>query len=406
MPQRVGELLNAKGTKLGEWLIKRFIPRYERVSDPEVRNSYGFLASVVGVAINVVLALMKASAGLIAGSISVIADALNNLSDAAAAVASLVGFSIASRPADEAHPFGHGRAEYLAGLAVAVIVCAVGINLVVTSIGRIANPTPLDYSWITVIVLVISIGAKIWLMFFDEAIARRISSKTLAATAFDARADAIATTAVLVAAVITKFTGVVLDGWMGLIIGAFIIWSGYNLVVEAISPLLGEAPNEKLADHIQSKILSYDGILGTHDLMVHDYGPGRQFASAHVEMAAEGNVLESHDLIDNIEQDFKREGIIMTLHFDPIVTDDPTVKDLRNFIDSRVKEIDPRLSIHDLRTVPGITHTNVIFDIVRPRLFALHDDELAQRVSQIVAERQPDAICKITIDTSYVSTEQ
>ena len=223
----------------------------------------------------------------------------------------------------------------------------------------------------------------------------------------DSTNDVISTAAVLTSAVISQVTGFDLDGWAGLAVGAFICWSGVELVREAVSPLLGRVPDPAYVEHIRNKIMGYPGVLGTHDLMVHDYGPGRQFASAHVEMAAEGDPLEQHDLLDNIEQDFKvDEGLVMTLHYDPIVTDDPEIRDMRHWIDLAVKGIDERLSIHDLRCVPGPTHTNVIFDCVRPAGLSLSAAELRERISGLVCERYPRAVCKITIDDSYVSSRQ
>ena len=223
----------------------------------------------------------------------------------------------------------------------------------------------------------------------------------------DSRNDVIATAAVLASAVISQVTNVNLDGWAGLAVGGFILWSGVELVREAVSPLLGKVPDPEYVEHIRRKILSYPGVLGTHDLMVHDYGPGRQFASAHVEMAGEGDPFEQHDLLDNIEQDFKdEEGLVMTLHYDPIVTNDPQARDMRHWIDLAVKSIDERLSIHDLRCVPGPTHTNVIFDCARPAGCALSAAELRAKISEVVCERYPRAVCKITIDDSYVSSRQ
>ena len=390
-----------------EWLIQRFVSHPEDTSSSTARRRYGLLAGIVGIACNLILAIAKGISGALIGSVSFIADAANNLSDAASAIVSLLGFTFAARPADEQHPFGHGRFEYLSDLTVATLVVGVGMSLIWTSADRIANPSEIRYPLAVIVVLICSVGVKLWLSLFADTIGRRISSIALEATAIDARADAIATAVVLVSAVISRLTGVSLDGWAGLAVGAFVCWSGFNLVQEAVSPLLGSTPDPELVERIREKILSYPGILGTHDLMVHDYGHDSTYASAHVEIAAEADVLKSHDLIDTIEQDFKNdEGIIMTLHYDPIVTSDPNVQILRNWVDARVKDIDPRLSVHDLRCVPGYTHTNVIFDLVRPRLFAMSDEELIERVSAYVRERQPDAVCKVIIDTSYVSTEQ
>lgn len=390
-----------------EWLVRHFVKEYQDTENPVVRSRFGQFAGIVGIICNTILCFAKGVIGLIAGSISIVADALNNLSDAASNIISLLGFKLASKPADPEHPYGHGRYEYLSGLAVAVIIVIIGVELVRSSVGKVLNPTPTEFNLIIALVLVLSIAVKLWMALFNHAIGKRISSTTLEATAVDSRNDCIATGVVLVCAIISSQTGIDLDGWIGIAVGLFIVYSGIQLVRETVNPLLGQAADPALVKHIQSKIMSYPGVLGTHDLMVHDYGPGRQFASAHVEMAAEADPMESHDLIDNIEQDFKNdEGLIVTLHYDPIVTDDPEVKNLRNQIDTLVKDIDPQLSIHDLRTVPGPTHTNVIFDCVRPADFSISDEDLRNRISKLVVAEYPNAICKITIDQSYLSTEQ
>lgn len=390
-----------------EWLIRHFVKGYQYKDDPKVRTAYGQFAGIVGIICNVLLCAAKGFIGFLAGSVSIIADALNNLSDAASNVISLLGFKLASKPADPEHPYGHGRYEYLSGLAVAVIIVVIGVELIQSSLDKVLNPTPTEFNAVVAVVLILSILVKLWMAVFNRTVGKRISSTTLEATAVDSRNDVIATGVVLVCAIISSQTGIDLDGWVGIAVGIFIVYSGIQLMRETISPLLGKAAEPEVVAHIQKKIMSYPGVLGTHDLMVHDYGPGRQFASAHVEMAAEADPMESHDLIDNIEQDFKNdEGLIVTLHYDPIVTDDPEVKDLRNQINELVKSINPQLSIHDLRTVPGPTHTNVIFDCVKPADFELPDKELKQRISQLVSEKHPEAICKITIDQSYISAHQ
>lgn len=390
-----------------EWLVRHFVRMSEQTDDPAVRMRYGQFAGIVGIICNVMLCLGKGAIGLVSGSVSIVADAVNNLSDAASNIVSLLGFKLASRPADPEHPYGHGRYEYLAGLVVAALVLAIGINLAWSSVQKIITPSPTEFSGALVAVLVLSIAVKLWMAAFNRSIGRRINSDTLEATAVDSRNDVISTAAVLACACISRATGVDLDGWAGLAVGAFICWSGVGLLRDTVSPLLGQAPSPELVEHIHDKILSYPGVLGTHDLMVHDYGPGRQFASAHVEMAAEADPLESHDLIDNIEQDFKMEdGLIVTLHYDPIVTDDPEVRDMRHWISHAVEEIDPRITVHDLRCVPGPTHTNVIFDCVRPAESALSADELRERVARLVQGHYPRTIAKITVDESYVSSQQ
>ena len=385
-------------------LVHRFIENADDTANPAVRNAYGTLASTVGIVCNVLLCVGKGAIGLFAGSVSIVADAVNNLSDASSNVVSLLGFHMAGRPADREHPYGHGRYEYLAGMVVAVLVLVIGVELVRSSVEKLVDPSPTEFSPAVAIVLVASMLVKAWMMLFNRTLGRRIGSVTLEATAMDSRNDVITTGAVLAAAVVSALTGVDLDGWAGLAVGCFILWSGFGLMRETIDPLLGRTPSDELVRHIHDTIMGYPGVLGTHDLMVHDYGPGRQFASAHVEMAAEASPLDSHDTLANIEREFlERDGMHVVLHYDPIVTDDPQVCDLRNWIAQQVKVIDPELTIHDLRCVPGPTHTNVIFDCVRPHGLAMSDDELRGTISGLVKSRHPGYDCVITVDRSYIS---
>ncbi|SEH36368.1 MULTISPECIES: cation diffusion facilitator family transporter [Atopobiaceae] len=389
-----------------EAFIRTFVPNADQTELPAVRNSYGTFASIVCIVCNVLLCVGKGVVGVLSGSVSIVADAVNNLSDASSNIISLIGFRLASKPADEEHPYGHGRIEYLAGVAVSVLIMFIGIELIKTSAQKIAEPSPTDFSPVIVGILIGSMLVKLWMAHFNHVLAQRIDSVALEATSVDSRNDVITTAAVLGAAVVSALTGFDLDGWAGLVVGAFIVASGVGLVRDTLNPLLGEAPDPALVRHIHDKILSYPGVLGTHDLMVHDYGPGRQFASAHVEMAAEVDPMESHDTIDNIEQEFlSQDNLHVVLHYDPIVTDDPKVTNLRNWIAQQVTMIHPKLTIHDLRTVPGPTHTNVIFDCVRPHELEMSDDELRGTINGMVREKHPTYNCVITIDQSYVSSK-
>lgn len=373
----------------------------------EDRSKVGSLAGMVCIALNVVLCCAKGAIGVLSGSVSIVADALNNLSDASSNIVSVLGFKLASKPADPEHPYGHGRYEYLSGLVVAVLVLLIGIELIRSSIEKIIAPTPVEFSAALVAVLLLSCAVKLWMAHFNKRLGDAIDSETLHATAQDSKNDVLATAAVLACSVIAHLTGLALDAWVGLAVGAYIGWSGFELIRDTVSPLLGQAPDPALVSHIRSKIMGYPGVLGTHDLMVHDYGPGRQFASAHVEMAAEADPMTSHDTLDNIEQAFKDEdGLIVTLHYDPIVTHDPHLVDMRNRIDAAAKTLDAHLSIHDLRTVPGPTHTNVIFDCLRPEDCPLGASEIKERLSSLVIEAYPEAVPKITIDEDYVSAVQ
>lgn len=384
----------------------RFVKNADDVEDPAVRTAYGTFASIVCIACNIALCAAKAAAGAAAGSVAIVADALNNLSDASSNIISLLGFKLASKPPDAEHPYGHGRFEYLSGLAVAVLILVIGVELVRSSFDKILDPQPVEFSIALIVVLAASIAVKLWMAAFNKSLGRRISSSTLLATAADSRNDVIATSAVLACTLVAEFTGIDLDGWAGLAVGAFIIYSGAGLVRDTVDPLLGKAPDPAFVKYIYDKIVSYPGVIDTHDLIVHDYGPGRRFASAHVEMAAETDPIESHDVIDNIEEAFRtQDNLLLVLHYDPIVTSDAAIGDLRRWIADNVRRIDSRLTIHDLRVVAGPTHTNVIFDVLRPSELDLSDDELVKRVSAVVKERKPDAVCKITVDSSYASSE-
>lgn len=381
-----------------EWIIAR--------SEGD-RGRVGALAGVVCISLNVVLCIAKALVGILSGSVSIVADALNNLSDASSNIVSVLGFKLASKPADPEHPYGHGRFEYLSGLVVAVLVLMIGVELVKSSIDKVLNPSPVEFSLALVVVLAGSMAVKLWMAHLNRVLGERIKSETLLATAQDSKNDVIATGAVLACAIIAYVAGIELDAWVGLAVGLYIGWSGIELIRDTVNPLLGQAPDPELVAHIRSKIMSYPGVLGTHDLMVHDYGPGRQFASAHVEMAAETDPMESHDTLDNIEQAFKDDdGLIVTLHYDPIVTNDPHVVDMRNKIDAMAKSLDSEASIHDLRCVPGPTHTNVIFDCLHPVECTLSPSEFKRKLGDMVVEEYPDAVPKITVDEDYVSAEQ
>ena len=378
---------------MAHFLLRLFVKNADQTSDPKVRAAVGTLSGIVGILCNFFLFLGKVIIGTLSGSVSITADAMNNLSDAASSIVTLVGFKLAEQPADAEHPYGHARFEYLSGLVVSAMIVIIGFELAKTSVGKILSPVPVVFSAPLAAVLVLSIAVKLWLCLFNRTLGRKINSTTLLATSEDSRNDIITTAAVLLAAVIEAVSGLSIDGFVGLAVSLFILYSGAKLAKETISPLLGEAASPELQSRIVDYISAQPKVLGYHDLMVHDYGPGRKFASAHAEMAAEASPLESHDTLDNIEQSFRDEdGMIVTLHYDPIVTDDPKVASMRLRINAMAQQIDSRLSIHDLRCVPGPTHTNVIFDCVRP------SDELAQRVES----EYPKSIAKITIDEDYV----
>ena len=336
------------------------------------------------------------------------ADALNNLSDASSNVVSLVGFRLAAKGPDEKHPYGHARYEYLAGLVVCVTILAIGLSLLKESALKVLHPTAVVFSWLSVGVLAASILVKLWLSGFNRAVGKKINSETLMATAADSRNDVLSTGAVLIATILCRLTGWnILDGLMGVGVAVFILISGWGLVMDTLSPLLGESPSEDLVDHIEQKVLSYPGVLGMHDLMVHDYGPGHQFASLHVELPAEQDPLEAHDLIDNIERDFfKNDNLMVTIHYDPIVTSDAAVGVLRARLTEKLRQMDPELSLHDLRIVPGRTHTNVLFDLVLPAGYAGDKVELLTQLEQFIKEQDAAYSCIIKVEQSYTAAHQ
>ncbi len=382
--------------------IKLFIKDHQNTDDVQVRASYGKFASITGIILNILLFLGKGFAGIISGSLSIIADAMNNLSDASSSIISLFGFTLSGKPADKEHPFGHGRYEYISALLVSVLVMIIGIELFKTSIEKIISPDDIKFEAISVVIMILSMAVKLIMMLFYRSIGKKISSDALFAVANDSRNDIISTGAVLASLIISNIWGVKLDGIMAMAVAVFIIVSGYKLVKETIDPLLGIAPDKELVDMIEKEILSYEGVLGTHDLIIHDYGPGRCFAGVHIEMAAEEDVLKSHDIIDNIEYDFmNKHNMQLIVHYDPIITGDSAVNDLRHIISERIKSINENLTIHDLRIVPGITHTNVIFDCVVPRDVGISDNEIKDRISIIVKECDPKYMCVIKIDHSF-----
>lgn len=383
-------------------LVKLFVKNYEATQLPEVRAAYGKLSGLVGIFCNVMLFAAKFFLGTITASVAITADAFNNLGDASSGIVSFFGFKMASRPADKEHPYGHARYEYLAGLTVCVLILVIGVELLKESFGKILNPTPVTFSPITLVVLLLAIGVKLWLAFFNCSVGKKIASQTLLATAADSRNDVIATGTVIVATVLSHVTKLELDGYMGLGVALFILYSGINLVKETLDPILGKAADEELVKEIERRIMGYPGVLGTHDLMIHDYGPGRQFGSVHVEVAAEEDVLKSHDIIDNIERDFLEQlNLHLIVHMDPIVTKDESVTNMRHWLAQEVKKVHPELTVHDLRLVPGTTHTNVIFDCVIPMGLSQSDEEIKESIGQLVQQTYPDHYCVITVDHSY-----
>ena len=389
-----------------EWILKLFVKDYKNTESPTVRSAIGKTAGGVAIGVNVLLSLLKILAGafLLGGSVSVIADGVNNLSDAASGLISLLGFKLAEKPADAEHPYGHGRYEYLSGLMVALLILVIGVELLKSSVVKIFSPGKTGFSLIALGILLFSVLGKLWLMYFNRNLSLRIRSETLRATSADSRNDVITTLSVLIAALVSRFTGFDLDGYIGAAVALFILYSGYGLVKSTIDPLLGKAPDQAFIDRIEQKVLSYEGVLGTHDLMVHDYGPGRQFASIHVEISADIDALKGHELIDRIEQDFKKEGLSVVIHYDPICNSDSELGEFRLWLEQEVKKIDPSLSVHDIRMVPCATHTNLIFDCVVPLSSQKSDRQVKEELTTIIRDSYPAYLPVIHIDRSYLST--
>ena len=354
------------------------------------RGAVGRLAGIVGIAANALLFAMKLVVGTLAGSVSITADALNNLSDASSSVVTLLGFKLAEKPADADHPYGHARYEYLSGLAVAAMILFIGYELAKSSVQKIFNPVAVDFTWITAAVLLASMAIKLWLSLFNTRMGKKINSDTLMATAADCRNDVIATGAVLISAVAEKFTGWRIDGFMGLAVALFILYSGIGLAKDTISPLLGEAAAPELQAQILDKIRSEQRVLGYHDLMVHDYGPGRRFASVHVEMDRNEDPLLCHELIDNLEREcWDSHGIQLVIHYDPVVTDDPELDRMRNAAMTALKNIDNRLTLHDFRMVQGSGHTNLIFDVAVPEDLMSKKAEIKSKLDKTLNQNAP-----------------
>ena len=364
-------------------LLRAFVKNYADTKNPAVRAQYGKLAGWVGIFCNLLLFAGKLLVGTLSKSVSMTADAVNNLSDASSSVVTLLGFKLSEKPADREHPYGHHRMEYLSGLCVAAMILLIGAELVKTSIGRILHPEPVEFSLALVLVLAGSILLKLWMAEFNRSLGKTIDSAALSATAADSRNDVIATGAVLASCVLGKLTGANIDGWTGLLVALFILWSGVGVARDTISPLLGMAPDKQLVRAITQTLLSHEKVLGVHDLMVHDYGPGRRFASAHVEMDYREDVLDAHELIDEMEREVRKTlGVELVIHYDPIVTDDEELTSIHAQIAEILQKVDPNLAVHDFRMVRGSRHTNVIFDLVLPFSMENRKEELRKLVAR------------------------
>ncbi len=384
-------------------LTKRFIKDYDNMKSPHVRHCYGMLCGIVGIFLNIVLFIGKFLAGTFSHSIAITADALNNLSDAGSSFITLAGFKLASQKPDPDHPYGHGRMEYLSGLFVSLLIILMAVELLKTSFNKIVHPTETAISPLVMIILAVSILVKLYMSFYNRNIGTKIDSAALLATAADSRGDMISTLLVLISSCISYFFGFQIDGYCGLLVGLFILYSGFNAAKDTIDPLLGKAPDKEYVEKIEEIVTSHDLILGIHDMMIHDYGPGRVVVSLHAEVPSDGDILEMHDLIDHIEHDLSEmcdcEAVI---HMDPISVNDPETAKIKEQIRIIIKDIDENLQFHDFRIVKGPTHTNLLFDVLVPYKFPIKDSELIVAIDRKVKELDPTYFIVVKVDHTYI----
>lgn len=387
-------------------MTKLIIKLFLKNKNPDTasgRESYGRIAGIVGIICNLLLSILKFIVGTVSNSVSITADATNNIADAGSSIITLVGFRLSEKPADEDHPYGHARIEYVTGLIISFLILLIGYDILKSSVNKIIHPEESVFSWVTVIILVSSIIVKLWLSRFNKVLGKQIKSTALEATAADSRNDCISTAAVLIATIISHFTSLNLDGFMGVGVAIFILISGIGLVKETIGPLLGQAPSKEMYEKIEQKILSYENVLGVHDLLVHSYGPGSYFASAHIEMDAKIDVLVCHDIMDKIERDFSKQlNIHLVVHLDPTVLDCEETNELKEVVREILYDIDPIITFHDFRVVVGDKAKNVLFDIVVPPSYKYTDKELKDIIKNRVNEAgKGNLYAVIVVDRSY-----
>lgn len=384
-------------------LAKMFIKNKENVKNEKVRRQYGVLSSIVGISLNIILFLIKYLAGVISGSIAITADAFNNLSDAGSSVITLIGFQFSGKKPDAEHPFGHGRFEYISGFIVSMAIILVGFELAKSSFTKILTPSMIESSNLAILILVISIGVKLYMYTYNTRIGKKIESETMKATALDSFSDSIATLVVLLSMIVMRKTGVLIDGWSGMVVAIFILYTGYSAAKDTLSPLLGQVPDPKLVQQIEEIVMSHEEVSGIHDLIVHDYGPGRLMISLHGEVAGDGDIFKLHDAIDRIENELNTKlGCEAVIHMDPIVVNDEQVIRMREQIEEKIKAISPEISIHDFRLIKGPTHTNVIFDAVVPFKFTLSDEEVKSQIETMIRTNWTHCHPVIKVDKSYV----
>ena len=383
-------------------LLARLFLKTEGRDEAALRKEYGILCGAVGIALNVLLFAGKFFAGTLSGSIAITADAFNNLSDAGSSFVTLLGFQLAGQKPDSDHPFGHGRIEYLSGLAVSMLILLMGFELAKSSLDKILHPAPVDSSWLVIAILCVSIAVKLYMSFYNRSLGKKLNAPAMLATAADSLSDSVATTAVLIATLVGRVSGLMIDGWCGILVAAFILWSGFNAAKDTINPLLGTPPTHEFVDQIKHLVMAHPAIIGIHDLIVHDYGPGRVMISLHAEVSASENVLELHDEIDNVESELREKlGCEAVIHMDPIVTDDGITEETRERVAALVHCIDDAINIHDFRMVAGPSHTNVIFDAVVPYGFRLTDSEVEEKIKTAVRTLDGNYFAVVKVERSY-----
>ena len=384
-------------------LSRIFIKNNEDTGNPAVRQAYGMLCGSVGILLNILLFIGKFLAGAVSNSIAITADAFNNLSDAGSSIITLLGFKIAGQKPDPDHPFGHGRVEYISGLLVSIVILIMAYELIKDSFLKILHPSELNYSPLVLVILLASILVKCYMAFYNRNIGAKIVSAAMKATATDSLSDTLATTVVLIATLISHFTGVQIDGYCGILVGLFIFYAGFNAAKDTISPLLGQAPDPEFVKQISDIVMSYDKVLGIHDLIVHNYGPGRVLISLHAEVPANGDILSLHDMIDLIEHKLRDTlHCSAVIHMDPVCVDDEETNQLKKEVRSYLAEIDATLTMHDFRIVKGPTHTNLIFDIVVPYQFKMTDSEVITAITERIQKDNPNYFAVIEVDKKYV----
>ena len=384
-------------------LSKIFIKNRDDITNPAVRKAYGSLCSALGITLNVLLFAGKYAAGLISGSIAITADAFNNLSDAGSSAISLIGFRLAGKKPDPDHPFGHGRLEYISGLCVAALILVMGVELLISSVEKIISPEPVENGLLPAIILIVSIGVKVYMSLYNRAIGKKISSSAMLATATDSLSDSIATAVVLLSMLVSYLFSVNIDGYAGVLVALFILFAGVGVARDTLSPLLGQAPDPELVRKIEDIVMARDEIIGMHDLVVHDYGPGRLMISLHAEVDGRGDIFELHDAVDVVERTLAQKlGCEATIHMDPVVCDDERVDAERARLLEIIADLGDVLSIHDFRMVAGPSHTNLVFDAVIPGGLSKTAEEVRKEICQAVEEKMPGRFAVVTVDTSYV----